>query len=183
MRDREKTGRPVSPLVAKRAWNRRTVFSGLCDAWIRADCSNSSSCWERLVSSDSKTSTCKNKTRNLCFPPPSLPLPLSLSRSLHIQQHWEGMYFGNRLWLVRVSWKWHRPDHEPLRRVTAGAAAVRKHSSVVCVREIEKERLCFLLIGSCLPPPTTLKPHNTRGQRATGPACGAFLAFQSYKRF
>ncbi len=73
-----RTGRPVGPLVAKRAWNRRTVFSGLCDAWIRADCSNSSSCWERLASSDSKTSTCKNKTRNLCFPPPSLPLSLSL---------------------------------------------------------------------------------------------------------
>ncbi len=101
--------RPVGPLVARRAWNR--LFSLDCVT----DCSNSSSCWERLASSDSKTSTCKNTTRNLC----------SLSRSRHVQQHWE----GNRLGLVRVCWKWHRPDHEPLRRVTAGAAAVRKHSS------------------------------------------------------
>lgn len=69
----------------------QTVFSGLCDAWIRADCSNSSSCWERLASSDSKDSTCKNKTGNLCFPPPSPSVSCSAALG--------GNALGKRAWI------------------------------------------------------------------------------------
>jgi len=143
--------------VARRAWNR--LFSLDCVT----DCSNSSSCWERLASSDSKTSTCKNTTRNLCS--------LSLSPAMFSST-------GRETGLDWYECAGYDTDQTTSRSV--GLQQVPPLSGSTRVREMEKERLCFLLIGSCLPPPTTLKPHNTRrGQRATGPACCAFLAFQS----
>lgn len=75
--------------------------------------------------------------------------------------------------------EWAGNDTDSTTSRSVGLQQVPLLSGSTRVREMEKERLCFLLIGSCLPPPTTLKPHNTRGQRATGPACRAFLAFQS----
>lgn len=67
MRDRKKDRTSRRPPCGQTRVEQTDCFLWTVWAWIRADCSNSSSCWERLASSDSKASMCKNKTRNLCF--------------------------------------------------------------------------------------------------------------------